>query len=73
MVETYRELAQNPSIVDAEILNDSCNLDFVKILSKWNQRNIERGEIIKFQKHHMIKWSSQHVVFESVPVDITQE
>ncbi|EEB10045.1 acylamino-acid-releasing enzyme, putative [Pediculus humanus corporis] len=71
-VKTYRSIALHPAIVSATILKENDNSDIIKIFSKWSQRNLEKGEITYFQRQHILA-KSNNSVFETFPVDISQE
>ncbi|KAK6625137.1 hypothetical protein RUM43_005428 [Polyplax serrata] len=72
-VKTYRSLVQYPTVLSGEISSGGVGDDIIKILSQWSQRNIEKGEVTKFQKNHLLKLSSGEIIHESIPSDCTQE
>lgn len=72
-VKTYRSLVQYPTVLSGEISSGGVGDDIIKILSQWSQRNIEKGEVTKFQKNHLLKLSSGEIIHESIPSDCTQQ
>ena len=68
-MEVYRELATFPSVTRARICNAQAP-GHVRVYSVWSQRDLERGETVKFGRGHIVQLD---VVFPTPPSNVATE
>lgn len=68
-METYKEIAKIPSLVDAEIIPKGDNY---VVLSTWTQRNLDSGKQTKFLETHLLS-SELENLGNVLPVDTSHE
>lgn len=69
-METYKKIAQIPSLLDAQIIPKGDN-NFV-VLSNWTQRNLDSGKQTKFFETHLLS-SELENLGNILPVDVSNE
>ena len=73
IVKIFKAAAQHPSPSSAWILQSAAATGKnVTLISRWSQRNLERGKMVKFQQTHFID-SRTSKVTDMLPVDVSNE
>lgn len=63
-VTVYRELANIPSLLKAEII--SCQDGITSVSSTWNQKDLERLTTVKFNRSYIIQQKQETRIFDKV-------
>ncbi|XP_034230379.1 acylamino-acid-releasing enzyme-like isoform X2 [Thrips palmi] len=73
IVKIFKAAAQQPAPASAWILKSGAAPGkSITLLSKWSQRNLERGKMVKFQQTHIIDPSTSKAT-DMLPVDVSTE
>lgn len=73
IVKIFKSAAQQPAPASAWILNSGAAPGrSVTLVSKWSQRNLERGKMVKFQQTHIFDPSVSKAI-DMLPVDVSNE
>ena len=73
IVKIFKTAAQNPSPVSAWILQSAASSGkSVTLISRWSQRNLERGKMVKFQQTHFVDPNTSKAT-DMLPVDVSNE
>lgn len=73
IVKIFKAAAQHPAPASAWILKSGLSPGkSVTLISKWSQRNLERGKSVKFQQTHIFDLASSKAT-DMFPVDISNE
>lgn len=73
VVKIFKAAAQQPAPASAWILNSGVAPGkSITLLSKWSQRNLERGKMVKFQQTHIFDPSASKAI-DMLPVDVSNE
>ncbi|KAK3929233.1 Acylamino-acid-releasing enzyme [Frankliniella fusca] len=72
IVTLYKAAALVPAPSSAKILKNALPGKSVTIISRWSQRNLERGKMVKFQQTHLFDPATCKAT-DMFPVDVSNE